>query len=238
MSKSYSYRSRAEDKKIARRTVIYFTLTLVSIALIFFFGIPTVAKFASFLSGINKSNKVTDATDTIPPAPPHFNTLPEATNKSTLEINGNSEPGSTVKISLNNDNSEVVAGSEGNFILNVKLDDGENTLFAYAVDQAGNESQKTATYRIILDKQNPEIEITKPQDGASFSGSKQRQITIEGKTEVGASISINDRFVLVEDDGSFTFYTTLTEGNNNFDIKSKDAAGNESEKSLTVNFTP
>lgn len=238
MSKYYSYKNKAEEKKITKSTFFYIFLTTLSILVIFFFGIPIVIKFASFLTNINKSGKSVEISDTIPPPPPRLINLPEAVNSKSLEVNGTSEPGSTVTIDINDEKEEVVVGNEGDFLIKILLKDGDNKIFAYTTDQSGNESQKTQTYTISFDKQNPEITITKPKDGETFSGSKQRQITIEGSTEIQASLKINDRFVLVENDGSFSFFTTLTSGENNFNIKAQDRAGNSSEKTIKVFYNP
>jgi hypothetical protein len=238
MSKYYSYKNKTEERKIAKRTFFYIFLTVASILAIFFFGIPVLIKFASFLTDINKSGKSVEVSDTIPPPPPRLINLPEATNSKSVDIKGTSEPGATVTLNVNNDKQEVVVGNEGEFMINIQLKDGENSIYAYSTDQSGNESQKTETHKIVFDKQNPEIAINKPKEGETFSGSKQRQITIEGTTEIQASLKINDRFVLVEDDGNFTFLTALTSGENNFNIKAEDKAGNTSEKSLKVIYNP
>jgi hypothetical protein len=238
MTKYYSYKNKAEERKITKRTFLYIFLTTASILAIYFFGIPVLIKFASFLTNINKSGKSVEINDTIPPPPPIINNLPEATNSKSLDIKGTSEPGATVTVNVNNENQDVVVSNEGEFILNIKLKDGENTIYAYATDQSGNKSQKTENYNVTLDNKNPDITISKPTDGEIFSGSKQEQITIEGNTEIQASLEINNRFVLVEDDGSFAFFTTLTSGENNFDIKAQDKAGNVSEKTLKVIYNP
>ena len=238
MRKYYSYKNKTEERKIAKRTFFYIFLTLASILVIFFFGIPVLIKFASFLTDINKSGKSVEISDTIPPPPPRIINLPEATNSKSLEIKGTSEPGATVTFNVDSEEKEIVVGNEGEFMISIQLKDGENPIYAYTTDQSGNESQKTETYVIIFDKQNPEINVNKPQDGEIFSGSKQRQITIEGTTEIQSSLKINDRFVLVEDDGSFTFLTTLISGENNFNFKAEDKAGNSSEKSLKVTYNP
>ncbi|MEJ2441808.1 MAG: hypothetical protein P8Y06_02730, partial [Patescibacteria group bacterium] len=78
----------------------------------------------------------------------------------------------------------------------------------------------------------------KDPEGKEFYGAKERQITIEGVTEEGVSLTINDRVVAVDEDGGFAFSTTLGEGENNFNIKSADKAGNQTEMDFKVSFTP
>jgi hypothetical protein len=234
----YSRYATLEEKRNIRRAFIFGVSTLVLIGGIFFFGLPVVARFAGMIAGLKSSGKPVDVADTTPPGPPHFNTLPEAVNKESLEVEGTSEAGATVTIYLNDQGQDVVVGSGGDFSHTFKLAKGDNTLHALAKDTAGNESKKTQLYNVIYDTELPTLEITQPNDGASFSGSTQRQITILGKVSEGASLTINDRITMVSSDGSFTYLTSLNEGTNSFTLKAADLAGNSAEKSLSVSFSP
>jgi len=60
----------------------------------------------------------------------------------------------------------------------------------------------------------------------------------EGKVEENAKVQINDRVVVVESDGTFSFVTTLSEGQNNFTVKAEDEARNKVEKNLKVTYAP
>jgi len=93
-------------------------------------------------------------------------------------------------------------------------------------------------YEVVFDNESPDLEVTSPEEGKEYYGSKERQITIEGLTEDGVSLTINDRIVAVDEDGTFTFLTTLNEGKNNFNIKSTDKAENQTEMDFSVSFTP
>ena len=75
-------------------------------------------------------------------------------------------------------------------------------------------------------------------DNSSYYGSGQRQVTIQGETETDVQITINDRFITIDDEGKFQYTTTLNEGANTFSVKAKDKAENTTEKSITLNFTP
>jgi len=154
-----------------------------------------------------------------------------------LEIKGSAEPGSTVTLFANSKKVEILSNKDGDFSYKFSLIDGENTLAASAKDSAGNESQKSPAAKVVFDNQPPELTISSPPDGSEFFGSRQRQVTIAGQTEEGANININGRQVVVEADGTFSFATTLSEGEKVFTIKTQDAAANSSEKSLTLSFT-
>lgn len=238
MRRSYSRLSSVEEKRNIRKAFLYGILTLASLALIFFFGLPILVRFAGLLTDLAKSERPVEIADTTPPAPPRINSLPEATNQYTIDVTGVAEAGVDVIISFNQKEETVLADKSGNFTANFPLNKGENTVSAIARDQAGNESQRTQVYKILFDNEDPQIEIIQPIDGSSFFGPKQKDLTISGKTESGSQVTINDRFVTVNEDGSFTSVTYLSEGENTFNIKSIDKAGNTSEKSLTVSYSP
>lgn len=237
MRRFYSRLATVEERKNVRSAFILILLTVTAIVGLIMFGLPTVAKFASFVADLRKGNQPVDRNDATPPAPPTFNQLPEATNKQKIDISGNSESGTTITLLINNNPQEVVVDSTGTFRFSADLNKGQNTLWASAKDKAGNESQKSKVITILFDNEAPNLDISEPNDGQQFNGAKERQITIKGKTEPASTLTINDRLVKVEDDGSFIFATTLNEGDNSFNFKAVDTAGNNSEKTLTVHFS-
>ena len=238
MKRRYSRLARTEERQSIRRAIFFTFLTVVSIFAFIFLGLPVLAKFAGFLTDLKKSGLPIEINDTTPPAPPKLDNLPEYTNEFSVEIKGTTEAGASIILFLNNDEEELVVNKDGEFNFTFKLDKGENTVSVKARDAAGNESQVTDTYKIIFDNEPPELEITSPEDGKEFYGSKERQVAINGKTEESASVTINDRIVAVDVSGNFTFVTTLSEGENGFTIKTEDKAGNSTEASLTLRFTP
>jgi len=225
-----------EDKKSIKRAYFYVFLSIVALIFLVFFGIPTLVRFAGFIGEIAKSDKPVELNDTTPPAPPQFDEIPEYTNKGNLEITGRSESGATIIIRDNNNTTEIVANNEGNFSYTIKLKKGENSIDAKARDTANNESTQTDTFRINFDDENPEITIDTPSDGSSFYGSGQRQLSIKGSVSEKTYLTINGRLVTLKDDLTFNFTTTLSEGENKFEIIATDPANNEAKTSFVVNF--
>ena len=221
-----------------RRAFLFTILTILAILGVLFYGLPSVARFAAFLSDLRKSSLPVDRNDTTPPAPPRLDRLPEATKEPEIEISGVTEEGATVILTLNGKDEEVVADADGKFRFSYSLRKGENQILAKAKDRAGNESQPTAGITVLFDNEAPKLDISAPADGSQFYGDGQRQLAIKGTTEVGITLTINDRIVKVEEDGTFTFATTLADGENSFNLKSADKAGNQTEKTLKVNFSP
>jgi hypothetical protein len=221
-----------------RRAFVFAVLTFAAILGVLFFGLPSVAKFASFLTELRKSSLPVDKSDTTPPAPPRIDRLPEATKDAEIIINGATEEGATVILTLNGKDEEIIADAEGKFSFSFPLKKGENEIIAKVKDLAGNESQPTSAVTIVFDNETPKLDISYPSEGAQFYGEKDRQLVIKGTTETGVNLTINDRLVKVEEDGSFTFATSLGEGANSFNFKSTDKAGNQTEKTISVNFSP
>jgi bacillopeptidase F len=228
----------SEVKRNRNNAVKFIVLTGVVGLILFVYGIPLLGRFAAFVSEIAKGDKPITRDDKTPPAPPQVDTPPEYTKDEILKITGNSEEGATIKFTFNGSDEELVSDADGTFSKNLDLKRGENTLVLTAKDTAGNESQKTKTFTIVFDNESPELSVDSPSDGSSFFGTRQRQVDIKGTVDDNeSSVTVNDRFVAVEDDGSFQYTTTLSEGENKFNIKAADKAGNSVEKSLTLSFS-
>jgi len=237
MNRSYSRLQSVEEKRNTRSALLFIGLTLVVILVLVFAGVPALTKFVSFVSGLKKNSGQSISNDTTPPAPPRFNLVADFTNQQTATISGNSEPGATVYLTFNGTDQNVVVDKDGNFSFSVQLNDGDNIFSAVAIDSAKNKSHKTQDYKITYDTKTPDLNITSPADGAQFTGSLQRQVTIQGTTESTAQVTINDRIIPVDDNGKFQYTTTLSDGANKFAVKAIDQAGNTSEKDLTLNFS-
>lgn len=237
MTSLYSRRNSVERKKNIRSAYVFGALTIVSLVLLFFFGLPAIVKFSAFLGEVRKSGEPVSIEDTTPPAPPRLDEIPEFTNKLNIDISGSAEPGSTVIIKFNSDEVEILVNKEGIFSKSYGLQKGNNVFSLVARDSSGNISQESDSFRVVFDDTPPELTIAKPENESQYFGSRQRQIVIEGTTESDANVTINDRFVSVSENGGFTFATTLNEGENVFAIKSIDPAGNSTEESLNLTFS-
>ena len=238
MRHSYSRLQSVEEKRNLKATVLFTTLTVAGLILLIFVGIPLFGRLTVFISDLRSGNKAISKNDTTPPAPPKFNYFPAFTNQPNDSVSGSSEPGATVNLTFNGANQQVIVDKDGNFAFNLTLTDGDNTFSATAVDASGNVSQKSKDYTITLDTKAPNLTITSPSDGSSFFGSNQRQVTIQGTTDVNDQVVINDRIVSVDDTGGFQYTTSLNDGANSFVVKATDQAGNSTEKDITLNFNP
>ena len=205
---------------------------------VFHYGSSLLVGLGNLWGGLNGDGSSDNLVgDNIPPPPPQIAPLPEATNSASLEIVGNAELDSTLILFLNGiEVKKILVSNEGKFsIRQIKLDEGENNLFAKAVDLAGNESQESVRQVIFFDKEPPVLEIESPKNGDSFFDD-QKEITIKGKTEKDAIVNINERKVIVNLEGEFESVYSLSEGTNEILIVSSDKAGNKTQESLKVYY--
>jgi len=238
MKKQYSRRIAIEEKNNQKKAITFVGLSIVTIVVLFFFGIPLIAKFVSFISDFSKKDTPITVNDNTPPAPPRFNNLPDGFNKQQIDISGNTEEGSTVTIFINDLSNEVVSDNYGEFNILADLKLGENIIYATAKDQSGNQSVESNRYVVVYDNEAPQITIKSPSSGQSFYGQDQKEIEITGNTDPKSSLTINDRFVSVTDSGDFKYKFSLNDGENSLNFKAIDIAQNETEKTMTVTFTP
>lgn len=236
MRSAYSRLRKTEERKNLRSALVFTVLTIASILGIIFFGLPLVAKYAIFFSGFKKNKEPQSKFDITPPPPPRIDSIPEATNINKIEISGSSEAGTTVLLVLNGKKEEFLTNKEGRFTFSYILKEGVNTISASAKDLNGNESLKSEDILITFDNSSPNLEIESPKDGEIFYGSRNSQIVIKGKSEKTAAVFVNEKFASVDDEGNFSFSTSLSEGENTFTIRAEDKAQNKTEKSLTLNL--
>ncbi|EIM18928.1 biofilm associated protein A [Pseudomonas chlororaphis O6] len=174
-------------------------------------------------------------------------------NKPTLS--GSGEPGDTVTI-IDNGNAigEVVVDEKGEwtFTPEVALEDGKHEFEVVITDPAGNSSEPSDPYVVIIDTQAP----SKPTIDTVYDdqGDKQGNLiagettddakpTISGKAEAGSTVVIMDKGQEIgraqaNEAGEWTFTpsTPLGNGGHDLSVKAIDAAGNASEPSDNFGF--
>lgn len=234
----YSRLARVESQHHSRSALKFVVLSILLLAFLIFLGVPLLARVVELVTTVNNDGQIVDSNDKTPPAPPRLFNMSSATKDDSVRIEGNTEAGATVTLYVNFSEKELVADASGNFSTKVDLEKGENTIYATATDLNNNESQESQKYTITFDNEPPEVEVTKPTEDQQFTGSREKQITVEGTTEAGSQMTINGRVVIVGSDGKFTFPATLGDGENNFNIKSTDRAGNMTEIDVKVNYQP
>lgn len=148
------------------------------------------------------------------------------TNQDTVTVTGTSPAnGSTVKVYNGEEEAGEAVVENGEFEVNIDLNDGPNALTAEAFigDDATDRSEPIT---VTLDKIAPVLIVTSPEDGERTNA---EAYTVRGTVsdEYLASLTVNGQSVTVDADGSFTHRILLDEGENTILTTAKDRAGNE-----------
>lgn len=227
---------KKEEKEAYKRLLISAAIVVFFIFTFVLWGPQILVKFAEFIDLIRNSGTPPPLLqDTTPPVPPRFDSLPSATNSAYITITGYAEPGSSVEIFLNKQTvSNILADNSGNFkVDNIRLRDGTNILEARSTDKAGNRSSLGEAVNITLDKTPPLLEVSYPPDNVTFS-SDERELTISGKTEENATVTVNGFWAITDGVGNFSSTILLSNGENKLIIEASDAAGNKKQILRTV----
>lgn len=238
MTNYYNPSSRLGRKKIKQAYSKILLATFLTIALItgvICLGIPFLIKLSGFLGNRSSPESITDTT---PPFPPRLEPVSEATNSAELTVKGFSEPNSLVEIFINGESYQKVSvTNEGIFEVSIDLNDGENRILAQATDNAKNVSQPSTTLFINYQKKEPKLEISEPENNIIVKNDK-RIINIEGITNVDNSVNINGRYVIVDQEGAFSYPYTLNDGENIIKIQAFDSAGNQKTVERKITYSP
>lgn len=232
------YQSRlaeVEEQKSIKSAIIFGGLTIIIIILAILFGIPLFSKFVNLFNKPS-ANPIASSAPTL--VPPNLSNLPQYTNQKTITVSGTGPINSTIKVFFNNSSDSTVVDNTGNFSISVGLTKGANTIYAKTVDDRGIESASSTTYTVNFTDQVPNLTITVPQNNQTFYGSGQQSLNVQGSTDTGNSVTINDHIVIVDNAGKFSYQLNLQNGDNNIKIVSKDNAGNKKEVTLKVTFNP
>lgn len=233
-----SRRVRREKKKVLSQSIM---MIGVAIVLFFTFIFVIIPNFFNFVTNFLDSSTPFQETDEIAPQIPIISAPVSATNSAQLKVTGYGEPESFVIVVFNGSKEEkITVNKDGSFEVPLELSEGENKLSAYSVDAAENESTLTKEYVVLFDVKPPTLEITDPENGATFQSRANQSITINGKTdedETGTKIYVNEKLVFPKPDGTFSYTYRLNEGENKLEIRAQDKAGNTNKIEVTYTFS-
>ncbi len=232
-----SRRVRREKKKVLSQS---FMMIGVAVILLLTFIFVIIPNFFNLITNFLNTSTPFQEVDDIPPQIPIISAPVNATNSAQLQVSGFGEPEAEVVIILNGSKEdEITISEDGSFEVPLLLEEGENTIAAYSIDAAENESSVTRNYTTLFDNSAPKIELSEPEDGASFESRANQSITIKGMTDEDTStrVYVNEKLVFPKSDGSFSYTYRLEEGENKLLIKAQDKAGNSNEIEVTYNFS-
>lgn len=229
--------SRQRDRN--NKKTIFFSIIGIAIVLfvLFKFGIETLINFSLFLSGNNNSSSTSSQNKVNYVAPPLINSLPQATSSARIIITGTSDKNTTVILFINGRQKDLQEVSpEGGFDFQQNLSKGVNEIKAKAKYQ-DKESDYSNIYNVFYNDTPPKLEISSPSDDASFK-KEDKTVQIQGETDTGVTVTINGFFAVIGENNSFSYVLSLHDGENEIKVLAVDQAGNTSEKSIKVNYSP
>lgn len=225
-----------EEQEITKKTIFLGVITLLIFISLLVFGLPLLIKLSIILGEARVQKAKQTQEKVIPPPQPRLILPFEATNSAQINISGLSEKGISVEL-LKNDVSlnKVQANENGEFEFgNIDLDKGGNRFTAVAISQDGVSSEPSKSIDIVLDTEPPAITMINPsEDKLSVD---YADFDVVGKTDVGASVMVNGRVAMIDDQGKFKIKLQLSAGKNNVDIVASDLAGNQTKKTIEISY--
>lgn len=211
---------------------------IVVLFLLFKFGISALINFSLFLSGKGGETNLTNSQNSINFIPsPVLNPIVPATNSAQIIITGISQKDRKIELFLNSRKiDETDTEDNGEFRFEPTLKKGTNTISVRAVykDKKSDTSEK---YIVEYKDTAPKLEISTPSDGASFK-KEDKSVEIKGQTDANVTVTVNGFFAVTSENNSFSYVLQLHDGDNEVKILAVDNAGNKSEKTIKVNYSP
>jgi hypothetical protein len=150
----------------------------------------------------------------------------EMLNSTSLVVQGTVDVGSTVQV--NGQNATVDA--TGAFAVPVTIQGTSTTIVVDATDLAGNTAHTAVS--VSVDKTPPTLTVSQP---ANFQKIQHMPIVVAGKTEVGATVTVQGIAATVLADGSFEYaIADATDGSLTVAVIARDAAGNTTTRAVVV----
>jgi hypothetical protein len=168
-------------------------------------------------------------------AAPIVDALPQFTSELGLKVVGKVpsfaiQPGRAVDVALNGTLvSTTAVGQTGEFTAPLSLRDGSNVIVVTLRSERGIVA--TSTYTVTVDRTPPTLTIARPKANESVDGPN---VVVDGTTEPGVSLLINERTVVPNPEGAFSESFTATPGPLPITVVARDKAGNETTTKLTV----
>jgi bacillopeptidase F len=231
----YSRLSRYEQKKQIKRLVWAVGGSIAILLFLGIFGLKLLEGFSLLVAKFKGSTPV-DTQNALVLAPTLDDTF-EATNTAVIKMSGRTQPKLKVLAYINEEEKDTVTvADDGTFTIDpVNLKEGDNTVSVKAKDEKGNTSDLSNVVHIAYKKSGPVLELESPADNASVIGEKNT-VTISGKTDTDATLTVNDRVIVTQSGGSFSTDYRLSDGSNTIKVVATDQAGNKTTVERTVTY--
>ena len=229
--------SRLETKKEKRRLSLAIGGILAIIILVPLFGVKALIGFSVFVDSLRGGSPASTVQNQVVLLPPTLDPPAVATNTATISVSGKGQANNTLIVYLNNSEFKKQSiPTDGAFTINdVPLSDGPNTISAKLTDEKGNTSDLSNVVSVTYANTPPKLDITGPEDNTTTNGDPNT-VAVTGATDDNITVTINDRFVVVKSDDTFSYSYPLNEGDNILNILAVDAAGNQTKVTRKVTY--
>lgn len=227
---------RKLDKNSKLTIGLFLGGSIVLLGLFFYFGVPALFGLAGTISGMNKTTEKDSHEEVILNAPTLVRDF-EATKSAEISVKGTADPGSKVELSRNTVSVGLATTQkDGTFLFeDIGLEKGKNEFVAKTISDKGNESDASEPYVVFFSTSGPKLEVSN-KDGDTI---KESPYTFTGKVDpITAEVTVNDRLAIVDSKGNFSYYLTLSNGDNKITVIAKDQADNETKQELTLKYEP
>lgn len=228
---------RHQDEEDRKRIMMAISGSIALLVFLLLFGVKILVGFSLLVDKMRGASPNTNNPQTTLLFPPALDSWPSATNSAELVLTGTGEKGLSVIIYVNDTKFDTIeVEDDGTFeIADLPLKEGENTISAKHEDDKGKTSDLSNVITIVFDKKKPELIVEKPDDESTVEG-ESNMVEVAGTTEEDASVTVNDRFVVIRSDNSFTYSYPLNEGENILTIVATDQAGNTAKTERKVTY--
>lgn len=227
------------EKRLERKTKLNLFLSIVGIIVIMFlvvrYGVPLIVDLGLLFSG-NKSSQTENSNQSSFIAPPILDPLPNATNSAQIVISGKADKDVSVEVYLNDELlDKTIADGQGEFSVNGSLTSGDNTV-KVREEKNGKKSSFSDTISVSLKKGAPNITLNSPADGQKFE-KDQNKANVSGNIDTSGTVTVNGFWAVIDQNNNFSYSLPLKNGDNEIKIVATDLAGNQSEKTIKVNYS-
>lgn len=228
--------ARREERTTLKQIVYLSVFSLILAFFLFRLGIPLLAKFADFLEiFLKKNGEESQLSNKSVLRPPKIDDLPAATNSAKLAISGLADESTSVVVYLDSEEIGKVEVKDGKFnYQDLFLKGGKNEIWAKSIATSGIESGLSTIKTVVLDLEEPRLEVESPFDGQSFAGNNR--ILVAGKADKDAQVYVNGFLANINPEGKFEVSVPVSEGENIIEIKAFDDAGNVKIEKRKINF--
>ena len=229
--------SRNEDRKASIRLILAILGTIAVIAFLAVFGLRILIGFSLLVDKLRGNSPAATSQSQSFLSPPVLDPLPEATNSAQIKVSGHGQAGLTAIIYLNGtETKKLTIDQDGTFKTQVTVPgEGDLAVSAKVTDDKGNTSDLSEVMTISINSKAPIMEVSSPSDNTTISGDDNK-ITVTGKVQEDVQVTVNDRFVVVQNDGSFSYKYPLPEGDTILRIIATDTAGNQTKIERKVTY--